>query len=50
MTVTISSRDINERIGLDGIGEGVVAMVGCGRRAPGESPLELKFSPERVTD
>ena len=49
VTIAINARDIEERIGLDGIGEGVVAMAGCGRRAPGESPLELRFSPEWPT-
>jgi putative peptide maturation dehydrogenase len=45
VTLAINSRDIEERLGLDGVGEGVIAMAGCGRRAPGGSPLEMKFEP-----
>jgi putative peptide maturation dehydrogenase len=45
VTVAINARDIEERLGLDGASEGVVAMTGCGRRAPGDSPLELTFWP-----
>ena len=30
VTVAINGRDIEERLGLDGIGEGVIAMTGCG--------------------
>ncbi|MGO9958391.1 MAG: putative peptide maturation dehydrogenase [Solirubrobacteraceae bacterium] len=46
ITIAINSRDIEARLGLDGISEGVIAMTGCGRRARGESPLELQFSSE----
>jgi SagB-type dehydrogenase family enzyme len=46
VTIAINSRDIEHELGLDGVGEGVVAMAGCGPRAPGESPLELRFSAE----
>ena len=46
VTIAINARDIEERVGLDGVNEGVLAMVGCGRRAPGESPLDLHVSPE----
>ena len=45
VTIAINSRDIEHELRLDGVGEGVVAMVGCGPRAPGESPLELRFTP-----
>jgi len=45
VTVAINGRDVDEHLGLDGVSEGAVAMVGCGRRAPGESALELSFSP-----
>jgi putative peptide maturation dehydrogenase len=30
VTVAINGQDIEERLGLDGIGEGVIAMTGCG--------------------
>jgi putative peptide maturation dehydrogenase len=46
VTVAINSRDIEQRLGIDGVSEGVLAMTGCGRRAPGESPLELEVSPD----
>jgi putative peptide maturation dehydrogenase len=46
VTIAINARDIEQRLGLDGVSEGVIAMTGCGRRAPGESPLELHFFPE----
>jgi putative peptide maturation dehydrogenase len=46
VTIAINARDIEERLGLDGVTEGVIAMTGCGRRMPGESPLELRFSAE----
>ena len=46
VTIAINSRDIEEHLGLDGIGEGVVAMMGCGIRSPGDSPLEMQFSPD----
>jgi putative peptide maturation dehydrogenase len=45
VTVAINSLDIEERLGLDGAEEGVVAIVGCGPRAAGGSPLELSFTP-----
>jgi putative peptide maturation dehydrogenase len=46
VTLAINGRDIEERLELDGISEGVIAVTGCGRRAPGESPLEPQFSAE----
>jgi putative peptide maturation dehydrogenase len=33
VTIAINGRDIEERLGLDGIAEGVIAMTGCGPRA-----------------
>jgi putative peptide maturation dehydrogenase len=45
VTIAINSRDIEGQLGFDGVGEGVVAMAGCGPRTPGESPLELRFTP-----
>jgi putative peptide maturation dehydrogenase len=45
ITLAINTRDIEARLGLDGVSEGVVAMTGCGRPAAGRSPLELAFAP-----
>ena len=47
VTMAINGRDIEERLGLDGVAEGVVAMSGCGPRDARGSPLELAFVPER---
>jgi putative peptide maturation dehydrogenase len=44
VTLAVNGRDIEKRLGIDGVSEGVIAMTGCGRRLPGESPLELSFS------
>jgi putative peptide maturation dehydrogenase len=44
VTIAINSRDIESDLGFDGVSEGVIAMVGCGVRAAGESPLEPRFS------
>jgi putative peptide maturation dehydrogenase len=46
VTVAINGGDIEERLGLDGVSEGVIAMLGCGITAPGPSPLEPQFSTE----
>jgi putative peptide maturation dehydrogenase len=46
VTIAINARDIEERLGIDGVSEGVIAMIGCGRRVHSESPLELRFSAE----
>jgi putative peptide maturation dehydrogenase len=43
VTMAVNARDIEERLGIDGVSEGVIAMTGCGRRAPGDSPLEMQF-------
>jgi putative peptide maturation dehydrogenase len=45
VTVAINSREIEERLGLDGVTEGVVAMVGCGKQRPEGSPFEPRFTP-----
>jgi SagB-type dehydrogenase family enzyme len=45
VTIAINARDMEERLGLDGVSEGAIAMTGCGPRAPGDSPLELQISP-----
>jgi putative peptide maturation dehydrogenase len=46
VTIAINGRDIEERLGLDGISEGVIAMAGCGPRTTSLSPLEPVFSRE----
>jgi putative peptide maturation dehydrogenase len=46
ITIAINAGDIEERLGLDGVREGVIAMTGCGQRDPGESPLELHVTSE----
>jgi SagB-type dehydrogenase family enzyme len=46
ITIAINARDIEERLGLDGVSEGAIAMTGCGPRAAGRSPLELQYSVE----
>jgi putative peptide maturation dehydrogenase len=45
VTIAINSRDIEARLGIDGVHEGVIAINGCGPRGPIGSPLELSFSP-----
>ena len=45
VTLAVNGREIDERLGLDGIEEGTLAVCGCGVRAPGTSPLELRFLP-----
>jgi putative peptide maturation dehydrogenase len=45
VTVAVNSIDIEERLGLDGITEGVVAMAGCGKQRPQGSPFEPHFAP-----
>ena len=45
VTLAINGRDIEQRLGLDGVAEGVIAMTGCGPRITDESPLEPTFSP-----
>jgi putative peptide maturation dehydrogenase len=47
VTIAINSRDIESRLHLDGVSEGVIAMNGCGARGAGGSPLELDFGPWR---
>ncbi len=48
VTLAINSRDIERRLGLDGVDEGVIALTGCGLRRADPSPLELEFSPEPI--
>jgi putative peptide maturation dehydrogenase len=49
VTQAINGRDIEERLDLDGIDEGVVAACGCGVRLPGDSALDLAFSRADMT-
>jgi putative peptide maturation dehydrogenase len=44
VTIGINARDIERRLELDGVNEGVIAVCGCGRRASGRSPLEFQAS------
>jgi putative peptide maturation dehydrogenase len=50
VTGFINGGDIEDRLGLDGVSEGAIAISGCGRRAPEGSSIELRFSPEPPTD
>ena len=43
VTIAINDRDIEERLGLDGVNEGVIAMAGCGPAAADPSPLDMGF-------
>lgn len=45
VTAAINGLLIEERLGIDGITEGAVAVAGCGRRRPERSPLEPTFRP-----
>jgi putative peptide maturation dehydrogenase len=45
VTIAINTLQIEERLGLDGIAEGVVAMAGCGKQRPEGSPFEPRFTP-----
>ena len=48
VTVAINARDIERRLNLDGVREGVIALTGCGPPASDGSPLELQFSPDPI--
>jgi putative peptide maturation dehydrogenase len=45
VTAAINALLIEERLGLDGVTEGAVAVAGCGRERPQGSPLEPTFAP-----
>jgi nitroreductase len=45
VTAAVNAHNIEERLGLDGWSEGVLAMAGCGPRAEQRSPFEPKFAP-----
>ena len=43
VTAAVNGANIEERLGLEPFVEGAIAITGCGRRAPGGSPLEPSF-------
>lgn len=45
VTAAINNLDIEERLGLDGFGEGVLAVCGCGRPADRPSAFDPEFLP-----
>jgi putative peptide maturation dehydrogenase len=45
VTTAVNAHNIEERLGLDGWSEGVLAMAGCGPRADRRSPFEPEFAP-----
>jgi putative peptide maturation dehydrogenase len=45
VTAAVNGANIEERLGLDGFREGVVAVAGFGRRSAQPSPLEPDFTP-----
>jgi putative peptide maturation dehydrogenase len=47
VTIAINGRDIEERLGLDGVEAGPIAVCGCGPRLAQKSPLEPRFTPDR---
>lgn len=47
LTIVVNGRDVEERLGLDGVEQGVVAVCGCGPRSTDPSPLEPEFSAAR---
>jgi putative peptide maturation dehydrogenase len=47
VTLGINGRDIEKRLGLDGIEEGAIAVCGCGPRSAHPSPLEPEFTNRR---
>ena len=44
VTAAINGLAIEERLGLDGVTEGAVAVAGCGRERRERSPLEPTFA------
>ncbi len=45
LTAAINSVQVDERLGLDGIDEGTIAICGFGHRPPGRQPAEPRFTP-----
>lgn len=50
VTIGINGRDIEQRLGLDGVEEGAIAMCGCGLRSAARTPLEPQFTAHRPAD
>jgi putative peptide maturation dehydrogenase len=44
-TAAINNADIDERLGIDGCGEGSIAVCGCGQPAAERSPFDPEFLP-----
>jgi putative peptide maturation dehydrogenase len=45
VTAAVNGANIEKRLGIDGVSEGVLAVSGCGRVARVRSPLEPRFFP-----
>jgi putative peptide maturation dehydrogenase len=45
VTLAINSREIEDRLQLDGCAEGVLAITGCGPRLGAQSPFDAPFTP-----
>jgi putative peptide maturation dehydrogenase len=45
VTLAFNSSPLEELLAVDGVGEGVVAVAGCGPRRPERSPFEPDFEP-----
>jgi SagB-type dehydrogenase family enzyme len=45
VTAAINSVQVDERLGIDGIEEGAIAICGFGHRVPGRHKLEPRFEP-----
>jgi putative peptide maturation dehydrogenase len=45
VTAAVNGANIEERLGIDGSGEGVLGILGCGIRGAGRSPIEPDFLP-----
>jgi putative peptide maturation dehydrogenase len=45
VTLAFNTSPLEERLGVDGINEGVVSVAGCGHRRPARSPFEPDFRP-----
>jgi putative peptide maturation dehydrogenase len=45
VTAAVNAANVEERLGLDGYREGVLAVVGCGPPAPEPSPFDPHFEP-----
>lgn len=50
VTAALNAADADRRLGLDGIEQGVVAVVGCGPRTEQDSAWEPRFEPFSPTD